>query len=144
MKKLILGVFLLFSFCMLGAEYIDGIYYVAADKATYGWKPFTEMVIKEGQISSITFDRVNKKGEFASFDEKYNKRMKKKSGINPEEYSVQIPKKYFEAGKNLEDMDAVSGATDSVREFKIMMTFLLDKAQKGETGKFEIKKSDLK
>ena len=145
MKKILAAFFMLFSLAVLGEGYTDGTYYVIADKGTWGWKPFTEVTIKDGEISHITFDRINKNGEFASFDDSYNKRMGKKKGMNPEKYSVEIPANFFEVGKNLDnmDVDAFAGATDSLREFKIMMAFLLEKAEKGETGKFEIKKSDL-
>lgn len=143
MKKILAAFFLLFSMAILGEGYIDGTYHVVADKGTWGWKPFTELTIKDGKIAHITFDRINKKGEFASFDESYNKKMGKKKGMNPEKYSVEIPANFFAVGNNFDDMDAFAGATDSLREFKIMMAFLLEKAEKGETGNFEIKKSDL-
>jgi major membrane immunogen (membrane-anchored lipoprotein) len=143
MKKILAIFFLLFSMTVLGEGYIDGTYYVIADKGTWGWKPFTEVVIKDGKIENITFDRINKKGELASFDEGYNKRMGKKKGMNPEKYSVEIPANFFAVGNNFDNMDSFAGATDSLREFKIMMNFLLEKATKGETGSFEIKKSDL-
>lgn len=144
MKKLLVLIFMLCGFSLLAVDYADGTYYVEADKTTWGWRPFTEITIKNGQISKIVFDRKNKKGKLASEDASYNKSMKKKEGTNPEEYSVVIPQNYSDAGNDLEKMDGLAGATDSVREFKIMMSFLLEKAAKGDTGEFQIKKSDLK
>ena len=145
MKKISLVLFVLFNFTSFSATiYKDGIYSVVADKGTFGWKPVTEITIKNGKISEIIFDRVNKNGNLASKDNGYNSSMKKKTGTNPAEYSVNIPKNFFSANQNFDKMDAVAGATDSLIEFKIMTSFLLDKASKGEIGKFEIAKSKLK
>lgn len=135
--------FVIMSFAVLGA-YKDGVYYVAADKPTFGWKPFTQVTVKDGKISDIIFDRLNKKGELASKNSGYNKGMKKSVGTNPSEYSVNMPKNFFETNQNFDKMDGFAGATDSLREFKIMTKFLLEKAEKGETGKFEIGKDKLK
>lgn len=145
MKKIALVLFILFSFVSFSATiYKDGVYSVIADKGTFGWKPFTEITIKNGKVSEIVFDRVNKNGNLASKDNGYNNSMKKKVGTNPAEYSVNIPKNFLSANQNLDNMDAVTGATDSLIEFKVMTKFLLEKATKGETGKFEIAKSKLK
>ena len=143
MKKLLVLLFIMLSIATFSATYKDGAYYVVANKGTFGWKPFTEIIVKNGKVSQVTFDRINKNGELASKDSGYNKSMKKKVGTNPSEYSVNIPKNFLAVNQNLNQMDAVAGATDSLLEFKIMTKFLLEKAAKGETGKFEINKSDL-
>lgn len=144
MKKLAFTLFIVFNLVTFAASYKDGVYYVVADKDTFGWKPFTQLTIKDGSISEIVTDRINKKGQLASKDSSYNENMKNLGKTSPAEYTVAIIKNFFKANENLDKMDAVAGATGSLKEFKIMTKFLLEKATLGQTGKYEIKMPDLK
>ena len=135
---------MLLSMTIMGQELKDGRYSVQTDKSIWFWYPKTELIVENGEISKVSHNRVKKDGSLASEDEWYNKKMLKKTGTNPKMYSKEIPENYLKADKNLETMDSVAGATDSVMHFKKQMEFLLEKAEKGETGSFEISKKDLK
>jgi len=143
MKKLLIA-FAIMSVVAAGAELKDGRYSVKTDKSIWFWYPKTEIVVKDGQVVEATHDRVKKDGRLASQDDWYNKKMLKKTGSNPEQYSKEIPENYFKANKNLDEIDNVAGATESVVHFKKQMNFLLKKAETGETGEFLMPKKDLK
>lgn len=140
MKKLLLLFFILSSITVLASQYKDGVYYVVASKGTWGWKPFTQITVKNGKITEVITDRINSKGELASKDESYNSSMLKKNKTNPKDYSDKLPKNYYKANGNIDKIDGIAGATDTVNEFKVMMKFLIDKAEKGQPGKYEIDK----
>lgn len=142
LKKVI--IFMILSMTIMGQGLKDGEYSVQTDKSIWFWYPKTEIIVKNGQVINVSHDRVKKDGRLASKDEWYNKKMLKKTGSNPENYSKEIPENYFKADKNLKTMDNVAGASESVIHFKKQMEFLLEKAKKGETGSFEISKKDLK
>jgi len=143
MKKLLM-IFAVTSIVVAGAELKDGEYSVKTDKSIWFWFPKTTMTVKDGEVVSATHDRVKKDGRLASQDDWYNNKMLKKTGSNPEQYAKDIPENYFNAGKDLQGMDSVAGATDSVMHFQKQMEFLLEKAEAGETGDFEMSKKLLK
>ncbi len=143
MKK-ILMIFAITCSIAIGAELKDGDYSVRTDKTFWFWYPRTEIVVKDGEVIEAYHDRVKKDGRLASEDDWYNKKMLKKNGTNPARYSKEIPENYFKANRDLEKIDNVAGATESVHHFKKQMEFLLEKAEKGETGEFTMPKKDLK
>ncbi|MGL5051495.1 MAG: hypothetical protein ACRC0V_08395 [Fusobacteriaceae bacterium] len=141
MKKL-LTLFILIS-SIVSAQLKDGKYTCITDKTIWFWYPYTEMIIENGEVVSASHDRIKKNGEKASLDEGYNKSMLKKANVNPEIYSKKIPENYFKAGKNIDKMDGLAGATDSVTHFKKQMSLMLEKAETVGPGNYVIKKSDL-
>ncbi|MGL5053676.1 MAG: hypothetical protein ACRC5W_08845 [Cetobacterium sp.] len=141
MKKIFVLMLVLSS--LANAELKDGRYTSKTDKTIWFWYPYTEMTVKNGEIISVYHDRVKNDGSKASEDESYNKSMGKKQNVNPALYSKLIPENYFKAGKNLETMDLVAGATDSVNHFKKQMKMLIQKAETEGPGDYIIKKSEL-
>ena len=101
------------------------------------------MVVKDGKIVEVQHDRY-RKTELASENNGYNKNMKKKTGTDPKEYSKKLPENFFAAKGDLEKMDGIAGATDSSQHFKIMMKFLMEKAEEGKPGRYTIDKNKLK
>ena len=115
----------------------DGYFYATSAKPmTQGWSPFVEFSVVNSEIRNLRFDKI-KKGKLASEDKFYNSLMKKKSGINPAEYSKIIPDTFMRA-RDADKMDAVAGATQSAQEFKVLMNFLLKKGEEGIPGKFQV------
>ncbi|SJZ36940.1 Major membrane immunogen, membrane-anchored lipoprotein [Cetobacterium ceti] len=142
MKKILLCSLLLSSIA-LGAQLKDGKYTVRTDKSIWFWYPYTAMVVKNGEIVSTYHDRIKLDGRKASEDESYNKNMYKKVKINPEMYSKLIPEDFFKNGKDLNKMDGISGATDSLNHFKSQMKFLIEKSETEGPGNYIMKKSEL-
>ncbi|MGL4969903.1 MAG: hypothetical protein ACRC5B_07115, partial [Fusobacteriaceae bacterium] len=140
--KKLLTLFILIS-SIANANLKDGKYTCTSDKTIWFWYPYTEMTVENGEVVSASHDRIKKDGRKASLDEGYNKSMLKKNGVNPEIYSKVIPENYFKAEKDLEKMDGLAGATDSVKHFKKQMSLLLEKAETVGPGDYIIEKSQL-
>lgn len=147
MKKIIL--YLIMATSILGAQLKDGKYFVQEKGYSYGWASIASLEIEGGKIVEVTTDKVNKKGDLASINDWYNKKMLAKKGTNPKEFSAVLPANFIEGLKKdydlkevdfeMPEIDIIAGATDSSESFKKMMEFLVKKAESGETGNYEIK-----
>ncbi len=150
MKKIIL--YLIMATSILGAQLMDGQYFVQQDSYPYGWASTAGIRVEDGKIVEVTTDKVNKAGELVSENTEYNKKMKDKSGINPKEYMVLLTENFMEeqkknkTGKSVEkkdfhmpQIDIIAGATSSSKKFKKMMEFLVEKAESGEVGNHRMK-----
>ncbi len=140
MKKLFILAFVILSATSFGSKLEDGKYTVRTDKTIWFWYPYTEFTVKDGEIIDVKHDRVKKDGRLASNDDSYNNRMYKKNNMSPKQYSQMIPANFFKAGKNIDNIDNVAGATDSVNHFKKQYKFLMEQ---GKPGNYIMKKSDL-
>lgn len=105
-----------------------------------GWKPFLNIEVKDGKITTADFNYKNPDGKLKTEDKDYEKNMKAKNNIGPVEY---IPK-YNDniIKKQSADIDAVTGATHSGDNVKALLKALLDKAAKGDTAKAVLKMND--
>ena len=152
MKKIIL--YLIMATSILGAQLVDG-YYVAQEAEYYwdGYASITSIRVKNGEIVEVVADLVDKNGNLASEDKKYNEQMLAEAGTNIKEFSVEVPQNFMDlleerggtAGTSMENVDfqlpyidIVAGATTASKKFKNMMKFLVKKAESGETGKYKI------
>lgn len=137
--KILLCMFLVISSFSFG-KLQDGKYSVRTDRSIWFWYPYTEVTVKDGVVTSVAHDRVKTDGRLASQDDSYNNRMFKKTKMSPELYSKLIPENYFKAKGDLDKMDAIAGATDSLSHFKKQYEFLM---KQEKPGNYIMKKSDL-
>lgn len=145
MKKVIL--YLIVATSVLGSQLIDGQYSVQQDGYYYGWASTTSLKVEDGKIIDVKTNKVNKVGELVSEDKKYNEKMLVKSGTNPKEYLTLLTENFMKNYNMIETkdkfqmpkVDIIAGATNSSKNFKKMMEFLVEKAKKGETGDYKIK-----
>ncbi len=140
MKKILIGIFV-FSSLAFG-KLQDGKYYVEAEKATWGWKPFTYIVVKDCEVVEVKHDRKNKDGKNATEDMKYNQSMAKKQGVGIKDAAGRLEKGFMES-QNVDKVDSVAGATSTSKEFKVMMKYLLNKSENGKPGSYKIPNKDL-
>ncbi len=140
MKKLFIFAFAIMSISAFGDNLKDGKYSVKTDKAMWSWYPYTEFTVENGEIIDVKHNRVKDDGSLASDDKSFNKMMHDKSKSSPKEYSKLIPENFFKAGKDIDKIDNVAGATDSVNQFKKQYKFLINK---GKPGNYTMKVSDL-
>jgi major membrane immunogen (membrane-anchored lipoprotein) len=141
MKKILIGIFVISSLAF--GKMQDGKYYVEAEKAEWGWKAFTYMIVKDSEIVEVRHDRKNKKGEIATKDKKYNQSMAKKQGVGIKDAVYKLQNGFMES-KDVEEIDSIAGATSTSKEFKAMMRYLIHKAEKGQPGSYKIPNKDLK
>ena len=119
----------------LSSNLKDGVYraeYKNFDK--YGWRQFLDLEVKNGVIISVDFDYVNRDGNLKSQDASYNKRMKDKSGISPNEFKVMFEKELLEK-QAVEKLDGVAGATHSFQNFRALAEVILKNSKQGITKK---------
>lgn len=152
MKKIIL--YLVMATTILGAQLMDGHYFVQEEKSYYGWSSTAGITVEGGEIVDITTNKVNKEGKLVTEDKEYNEKMLAKTGVTFKEFSVEVPQKFMNALKKRDEMagesvetddfylpeiDIIAGATSSGKKFRKMMRFLVKKAEFGKTGNHSIK-----
>jgi len=99
----------------------DGIYNAQAkDFDDHGWKAMVTVSVKNGKIEKVFFDEINQDGMLKSFDPEYSGNMKAKSGTTPLDAQVSLADALIKA-QNVEDVDAVTGATHTSDSFKSLV-----------------------
>ncbi|MDF2879848.1 MAG: hypothetical protein K0R54_405 [Clostridiaceae bacterium] len=115
-------------------QYKDGTYKAEyKDFDSHGWKAQVEVVIKDGSISTSKFDYVNKDGKLKSQDAAYETSMKKVNNIGPAEYTATLSKILPEKQNIAEAPAALTGATESLSDFKTLAASALESASEGKT-----------
>ncbi len=102
-----------------------------------GWKTYIHMTVADGKITKVDYNNVNKDGNLKTDDDEYQKRMKDKTGVGPQEYIPQLSQALVEH-QNTESIDIVSGATHSSHTFKMYAAQLINAAQRGDTTPIEV------
>ncbi|WP_346895714.1 FMN-binding protein [Clostridium sp. UBA7503] len=98
----------------------------------HGWKGQVEITVADGKITDAKFDYVNESGDLKSKDAEYQEKMTQVSGIGPVEFSAQ----YAEALVEKQDpatVDAITGATTSGDDFKLLADAAVQYANDGKT-----------
>ena len=121
-----------------------GIYKVEYDTADFrGWKAFLVMeVTPEKEIGDIKFDYVNNSGIVKTQDLEYNKKMKSKNGIGPMDYCPRFAKN-LRIYQNPNEIDGITGATLSSRDFKVFSQAVFKAAKNGDTSTIYIPQPEL-
>jgi len=125
MKKWIsLVIVLIFIFTMTTAcqekhkpKYEDGTFDAESEYDDNGWKGSIDIEVKDGKITKVNYNELNKDGEKKSEDDDYSASMEESSGISPKEAYGQLEKSLIEA-QDPDELEAVSGATGSSGVFK--------------------------
>jgi len=108
------------------ALYEDGTYKVEADAYDeHGWKPFVELKIAKDKITDVTFDYTNESGGLKTADAEYKKSMEAKNGTYPEKYTAELEQRLIDK-QVISQVDAVSGATESSKNFTALVEYALD------------------
>jgi major membrane immunogen (membrane-anchored lipoprotein) len=106
----------------------DGSYKAVQDKYDdYGWKGQIAIEVKDGKISSVDFDYVNKDNKLKSEDAGYIKAMEDKTKVNLAEAMKAMESSLV--GRKDADVAAVSGATTSSNDFKALAESALKDAK---------------
>lgn len=141
MKKIVL--FIILNTFVLAMPLKDGKYSVRTEKSFWFWYPYTSVIIRNGEIVEAYHDRIKLDGRKASENDKYNSSMMRSSKTNPKIYSKAIPEEFFNKNKDLNKMDNIAGATDSVQNFKSQIKFLIHKAETEGPGNYIMSENQL-
>ena len=97
----------------------------------HGYHQVYTLTIKNGKISDLKYDQVNKKGQSKTQNASYEKQMKKYSKVGSKEYIKKLRKEFLDNDGDMEKVQVVSGATESSNDFITYVSQLLNAAQKG-------------
>lgn len=112
--------------------YKDGKYKAVYDKFDkHGWKAYVEIEIKDGKVSNVDFDYLNKDNKRKSEDKEYNEKMKPVSKTAPNEFCPKLEKDLVDK-QEVDKVDTISGATISTENFRNLSKEALENAKKGE------------
>ena len=101
----------------------NGIYSVEK-KYDSNWNSFVKLTIKDGKIIGAQYDRKNQKGELFSMSQNSFR-----------DISLEISRSLV----STQNVNSVEGKdARAVSEFKEMSNFLINKANNGETGDFQM------
>lgn len=119
--------------------YKDGTYKGTYDKAdSRGWKSQISIVIKDGKITKVDFNDVDKNGKLKIEDAAYGKSMKEKNGTEPKEFIPKLDEQLI-SSQNASKVNAITGATESSTKFKELSKAVLDKAKTGDISETVLK-----
>lgn len=108
------------------AKYEDGTYTAESQPDDRGWKGVIEIVVENGEITSVDYDEMNQEGSRKSEDEEYAASMKGVSGVSPSEAYEQLEDALI-SRQDVDEVDLVSGATSSAEMFKTLAKEALNK-----------------
>ena len=107
----------------------DGSYTAAQDKYDdYGWKGQITVEVKDGKISTVDFDYINKDNKLKSQDQGYIKAMADKTKVDLAKAMEELEGKLVGA-QEVAAVDAVTGATTTSNDFNALAAKALEGAK---------------
>lgn len=135
---IIFGLFLCVSFSGCGEAQVsehdlkDGYYTAEMKDYNHGWKEFVTICVMDNKIVSVEYNARNAAGFIKSWDSAYMRKMNPVMGIYPNRYTRTYAAQFLEK-QNAEDIDLLTGATSSGRNFQKLAMAVLDHAKTGDT-----------
>ena len=109
----------------------DGYYTAEMSDYSHGWKEYVTICVMENQIVSVEYNAENASGFIKSWDIAYMKNMNGIKGTYPNKYTREYAAQLLENQGN-GDIDAVSGASTSGKNFVRLASAVLERAQNGD------------
>ena len=131
MKKVLTLVLAIVLCCSLfvscsSASYTDGTYKAEmADFDEHGWKEYVTVTVSGGKITAVDYDAVNSEGALKSQDTAYREAMEPVSGTYPEKFMKELEDQ-FVSNPEVDQIEAVAGATNSTDSFKKLMKEVME------------------
>ena len=116
-----------------GQELKDGYYIAEMSEYDFGWKEFVSLCISNGQLVSVEYNAKNSSGFIKSWDMNYMRNMETVTGAYPNMYTRTYAAEFLEK-QNVEEIDAISGASSSWGKFKKLALAALNQAKKGDSS----------
>ena len=139
MKKIIISlltVVMLFSLssCVKEQELKDGYYTAHMDgyDEGHGWQEFVTICVSNGEIVTVEYNAAAETGFIKSWDIAYMRNMNPLQGTYPNNYTRRYAAQFLE--KQSSDIDIITGATSSGKNFKVLTEALLEKAKEGDSS----------
>jgi major membrane immunogen (membrane-anchored lipoprotein) len=121
----------------------DGYYMAEAeDFDDRGWKEYVSIFINNNKIVTVEYNSKNVAGFIKSWDMNYMRTMNRVDGTYPNEYT----RHYINALLRTQDpnkIDALTGATNSFKTFRLLATAALARARTGEKSVYFVNADNL-
>lgn len=116
----------------------DGTYTAQDTKYdVHGWKASVTITVSSGRISSAKFEYTAEDGTTKGGNTAYGEKMAAATGITPDEYMAQYTKQLIDT-QDAENIDVVTGATTSHKDFKTLAAAAINAANTGNTSTTEV------
>lgn len=125
-------VVILLSGCSSDANMKDGFYTAEMSEYSYGWREYLCIMVKNDAIVYAEFNAKDPSGYIKAWDNLYMKRMLPADGTYPNEYTRNYTAQLIKMQNN--DIDALTGATNSGENFKKLSLAVIEQAKKGDTN----------
>ncbi len=139
MKKQIgLWIFLLLmifplSGCSGQPKMKDGFYTAETAEFEHGWKEYLCIMVKNHTIVYAEFNAKDTSGFIKAWDNAYMERMSVANGTYPNEYTRNYAAQLLHS-QNPDEVDTISGATNSGSNFLKLSKAVIEQAQKGDSS----------
>lgn len=114
-------------------ELKDGYYTAEMAEYDFGWKEFVSVCISNGQLVSVEYNAKNSSGYIKSWDMNYMRNMETVSGTYPNEYTRKYASQFLETQNGVE-VDMITGATSSGKNFVQLADAAMEQARKGDSS----------
>jgi len=132
---MIISLIILCAFCTDCSDNTlrDGYYAAEMSEYDFGWKEYVTIIVKNGKIVSADYNAKNVSGFIKSWDNAYMKNMNSVSETYPNEYT-KLYAAQLKENKNGDNIDMISGATESGMNFRVLSKAVVEKVQKGDSS----------
>ena len=103
--------------CSSGKTYENGVHSRESEFDERGWKSTLTITVENGKIKQVVYDEGDNEGVSKTTDAEYAKAMKEEEGVTPKETFEKLEKELI-SSQDIDEVDAVSGATTSSEVFK--------------------------
>ena len=122
---------MLISCTRSGSVLKDGYYSAEASEFDqHGWKEYVTICVSDGRIALVEYDSFNLSGFIKSWDTHYMRVMNAASGTYPNYYTRSYGRQLLE-DQGIENIDCITGATESYYTFLRLAEVALANARKG-------------
>lgn len=119
--------------CRLSDSMKDGFYTAEMSDFSHGWKEYICIQVKNDVIVSAEFNAKNSSGLIKAWDNSYMKNMIDVNKTYPNKYTREYVQQLLEGQKETK-VDALTGATNSGKNFDKLVTAVIEQAKSGDSS----------
>lgn len=110
----------------------DGFYTAEMAEFSHGWEEYLIIQVKDNKIVSAEYNARNESGFIKAWDNAYMKNMMPSCGTYPNDYTRAYVQQLID-GQEETKVDAITGATNSGKNFEKLVAAVLEQAAAGDS-----------
>lgn len=110
----------------------DGFYTAEMSDFSHGWEEYLIIQVKNNKIVAAEFNARNESGFIKAWDNTYMKDMMPICGTYPNDYTRAYVQQLID-GQAETEVDAITGATSSGKNFEKLVAAVLEQAEAGDS-----------